>query len=401
MRMPDGTGQARRREDPPLIIRAGGRQWVVDREGHWYEGDGPQRPGATPGSPRSSKPVRAAGVSERGPAPGREGRWQRGVLWLADVLDRLWTPGEADPGPDGPRPPWPGSNGAATAASGRAAATAVGRAATAAAGRSRLRRRGRVSRRRLGLRDAFRAGLVFGMGLGCLSMVLFHQLKPDWTPSALPAEAAGAGAVPTISVAGPELEVPAVRLYVLAAGSFGTQAEADKRRQELAKAGIQTVVHTGSTVQLWVDAALRPSSLEDERKALEQKGVHGAVEFVGWNAHAVRAPAGANQDAVRRVDDWLSAAVGSLHAATGALSDGGLRQDAKTAQQTADGKAPSAAELSETGYRDRLEAFRDNLRAAVGDLGGSSAQQSRLAMLRALDALTAVAAGGTPFTNSR
>ncbi|MCL6598484.1 MAG: hypothetical protein K6T81_07045 [Alicyclobacillus macrosporangiidus] len=372
MRLPNERGQARRVEEPPLIIRAGGQQWVVRRDGSWQQGDA----GGAPAPKRAPA---------RGPAREGSSRFRRGLGWLAEAVDRLWADGDEAGASKADRSFFdrdrgPGRNSMRTA--------------------ERRGVRGRTARReqgRRGLRDAFQAGLVFGMGLGCLSMVLFHQLKPD-----LRVEASAPSASSAVeTVAGPAVQLPALRLYVLQIGSYSTEAAAEEHRQALSKQGVHTVVHSGGTYQLWADVSLRQGSLQDELKTLEGKGVHGSVVFVGWKAHPLAAPAGASEAAVARVNGWLSEATGALNALVGALSDGGLRQDALTACQTAEAHLPAASDWGETGYGERLKSFSSHLQAAATALSRQQMDNSRTAALQALDDLTRMSAGSTLFTISR
>ncbi|SFU89390.1 SPOR domain-containing protein [Alicyclobacillus macrosporangiidus] len=372
MGSPNERGQARRVEEPPLIIRAGGQQWVIRREGSWQQGDA----GGAPA------PKRAPGRVPVGEGRSRVRWW---IGWLAEAVDWLWTDaGEA------------GSPKADVGVFSRDRARERDPMRTAA----RRSARGQTARRaqgRRGLRDAFQAGLVFGMGLGCLSMMLFHQLKPDLRGVASAPSANRA----VETVTGPAVQLPAVRLYVLQIGSYSTEAAAEEHRQALAKQGVQTVVHSAGTYQLWADASLRQGSLQDELKALEGKGVRGSVVFVGWKAHPIAAPAGASEASVARVNGWLSEAASGLNALVGALSDGGLRQDAITACHTAAGHLPSASDWGETGYGERLAAFSGHLQAAADALSRQQMDKSRTAALQALDDLARMSAGSTSFTISR
>lgn len=220
-----------------------------------------------------------------------------------------------------------------------------------------VRRKGR----RL-LRETFQVGCMFGLLLGCLSLILFHQMEPNTLPKTAPSTAVNPVSVAS---AGPALAVPSIKLYVLQAGPFSTEQNAQATQLKLARQGYSSTLHQeGGKLDLWLSLSVTPAGLKSTAAALAKQGVQTSVRALSWKVHSVPGVPGANALTMQQASHWLSSAASSLTALTATLANGGQPQDATTAFSVTNSLIPNADQLRDTGRDQLLTALSTDLRSA-------------------------------------
>ncbi|MCL6592498.1 MAG: hypothetical protein K6T31_00855 [Alicyclobacillus sp.] len=371
----DATQHSRRitwdAQQPPLMVKANGKQWLVTPDGRveqvgsdapvgareWSQaawGDRRQREEPQPSQvhPQGRRAVAAAGLGRR--------PWTRQVMNVRGALLRLWGP----------------------------VRQALTVRTQALAGVTTASQPGRS------LKETFQLGLVLGLALGCVSLVLFHQLRPnearmDLTEEALSSTAVTAAVSQQQPFAG--VVLPSVKVYVLRAGVFAGQQAAKDRLTLLQQHGWTGVLHHGQQTEVWVGTSLTKAGLSRQLDQLHKLGVAGDVVTLTWPARPIPGLTGARTSAVDLCSHWLSGAASALQALIGANADGAALADAEAAYTACKRQLPSAADWAETGQAQLFAQF-------VRDWDGAfqAAAQHRSAgvnsgVLHALDDLALVA----------
>lgn len=212
------------------------------------------------------------------------------------------------------------------------------------------------------LRETFQFGLIFGLILGCLSLLLFHQLEPS---RVYPSSAKADSASTVLAGLSPGFTLPSIHMYTLQTSPYETMKAAMNAQSVLGKQGIRTVLHHDQAYTLWCGLAIHSESLRSAKDRLAQVHVRATVTKVGWNAQSVTGPSGENKATASQVSRWLSAYAGSLTALTGQLADGGVAKDADRAYQTEKSLRPAPDVFAATGYQTDLTAMTQALDAAV------------------------------------
>jgi hypothetical protein len=318
---------------PTLTVKMGDKQWVV---------------GAHPASNELASPLEhveqpttseQADKSDTPPSPHRKGQWreQWGEKVTQSVEDLL-------------EPVAPTEQ-------------------TVQAGRSTMRRKSSglfvPARRHTSWKDTFQFGCILGLLLGCLSMVLFHQMAPDMDSAEVALGSSNTTQV--LNASSNSYVVPAVNAQILQSAAYSSRRAADGEAAALSRHGVEAVVQgSGSNYVLWTGVALRAGDLQDEAAALQRFGVSVSPVTLTFSAQPRSALAGSNPASLNQVSNWLSSAASALTALTAVEADGGIPQDASTAYQTAKSLQPSQDILTETGQGELLHAFSQALDSAFG-----------------------------------
>ncbi|MCF8563550.1 hypothetical protein LLE49_02210 [Alicyclobacillus tolerans] len=206
----------------------------------------------------------------------------------------------------------------------------------------------RVTNHRRGrkpLRDSFQTGAVVGLILGCLSLVLFHQLEPNLSRQASPTPTN-----PSISLpASNGLVVPAVHLYALQAGSYPTSTQAQTAVKLLSRHGVKSVIHSGKNYQVFSSIALNPGDLNKLAGNLKKMGFPAAVVPWSWEAATASTANWPHPNSVQDTSRWMFAQVSALNALTGSLMDGEPNRDVSAAYTAAAKIQPSSTQVQDTG----------------------------------------------------
>ncbi|GMA52354.1 hypothetical protein GCM10025857_37110 [Alicyclobacillus contaminans] len=232
-------------------------------------------------------------------------------------------------------------------------------------GRRKTPVKGFVVRRKRRWRDTFQFGCLVGLFLGCLCMILFHQMGP--VSNASTTQPSGT-AQPTVIASSntPSFVVPAVRVQLLQSNAFASQAEVEKASESLKQHGVPAVVaQVHGRYVLWLDAALRSDHMA--RTAAQAKSLGVSASPVAMNL-AVRdrpALAGAHVGSLNQISHWLSAEVSALTALTAVAADGGASQDAMAAYHAAEALRPSPDVLEVTGNGAQLTSLANHVSQAV------------------------------------
>jgi hypothetical protein len=246
---------------------------------------------------------------------------------------------------------------------------------------ARSRPRQRTSR----IRETFQFGCVFGLLLGCLSMILFHQMEPNLTPDARSTKADGV----VLSSSVHSFELPAVKIQLLQSKPVSTRAEADHRAAALNQHGVPAVVHPqGKQYVVWTAAAVRAGHLQKWASASSSNGLDVQPVLLNLSVETVPALSGSNAKSLAEVSNWLSLSAAALKSLTAVQSDGGLPEDAYTAYDTARQQLPSPDAFAETGKGELLTAYSQELDSAFAAYRKQQLQDAMRHTLLAYDLLS-------------
>lgn len=251
-----------------------------------------------------------------------------------------------------------------------------------------------------GMKEWFGRGVTIGLGLGCLCMILFHQLNGSHAVSSMVNVAK-----PTIatlhpkasqpSQSGSPVTLPAVRLYAAQSGPYG-DLESAKRTV----AGAQIKGRTASVFSgemqgttngqhhYVVVYGLASYSAHLTTIAQENAQNHAAIVAFRWNATRVETLSGTRPAVSARVSRWLSAEVSAMSALVAGIMDKEPLVDAETAIRAADRLTPSAEDMKSTGFGTPLENVHhltDRGLQAVFDKNASNALADVMDAYAALD----------------
>jgi hypothetical protein len=243
--------------------------------------------------------------------------------------------------------------------------------------------RSRVRQRARRLRETFQFGCVFGLLLGCLSMILFHQMEPNLSSDVRSAATDSA----VLSTSMHSFDLPAVKVQILQSKPFGNRSDADRQVASLNQHGLPAVVHQqGRQFVIWTAAAVKAVHLK--KWASASNGV--AVQAVPLNLSVQSIPAlsGSNPKSLADVSNWLSLSAAALNTLTAVESDGGLPEDAYTAYDSARQQLPGSDILAETGKGDLLKQFSRELDTAFSAYRKQQTQEAMRHTLLAYDLLS-------------
>jgi len=201
------------------------------------------------------------------------------------------------------------------------------------------------------IQDSFQTGLIVGLALGCVSLVLFHQMNAG-TAGQTPLQTTTAPAYPGYGVATVGITVPGVRLFALQNGTFSTLTGANAALAHISKLGMATSVHriyaaSGQTsYALLSDVSIYATDLGSVKNRLTKLGIPAKVTSLSWNAQEVPVHSFAQNRALAdSISHWLAADVSALNALTASLSDGAAARDATTAFKYSASIQPSQSEI--------------------------------------------------------
>jgi hypothetical protein len=355
----------------PLIIKMGGRQWVVGGENAIPVEVGKTEKLISLSTWSAVNPLRA----ESTPAENKP----RLSQWVAGYLDKLSTTLD-------------GLLGFRRTDAHEGNEVSAKNGATLQALRENLA----VSKVRRSLRDTFQFGLTLGLAMGCLSVFLFHQLEPNHVYiSGSPSNQTST----VLTGLSPGFTLPSVKLYTLQSSPFASEKEAVNAQSELNKLGIFTVVHGTQTYTLWCSMAIHNGALKSLKDNLAKAGLKAAETKVEWNAQTIAGPSGESQSTASQVSRWLSASVSSLTTLTGVLSDGGVDRDATQAYATEKSLRPTADVLASTGYEKELNELVRDMDAAMTEYQKKNHDKAMNDVVHACVALSNIQMSATSFNS--
>lgn len=213
------------------------------------------------------------------------------------------------------------------------------------------------------IRESFRMGLVFGLALGCLGLIVFHQM-----PSAKAVTATKSSAWPaTSALTGPAVTLPATQVYGLSVGVFPDLTSAQVAQARVHNAGVNTVIYpvSGGRQRLLAGIADQPADLQSTLKQIENKHLFAQTVHLITSAKSTPTLPSISKAEGDRISKWLSAEMGAQNALTGALADGEPARDAAAALAQAKRLQPSVQTLSNTGYGSLLNGIVSTTAAAA------------------------------------
>lgn len=230
------------------------------------------------------------------------------------------------------------------------------------------------------LRESFEVGLIIGLILGCISLVMFHQVEPSTiqaVPSAKLVEAAGSRKV----------TMPAVTLDRVVAGTGLSPKQAKSVQDSLKNHGISSSLWRGKH-GYDVVTAVSMGSADLQAKALQTTRISGStrahIETYHRAAAAVSVGSNLSQPDAEKMSEWLSAVGGSLNTIIAVSADHASVRDAAAAYHSAQQLMPSQALLKRSGYSVQLTQLVAAWQSAYSAL---SKRQNTAANIQAMNAV--------------
>lgn len=237
------------------------------------------------------------------------------------------------------------------------------------------------------LRETFQFGLSFGLALGCACLVLFHQLEPSRLATRTITSNQSSVVLSGLS---PGFTLPSLQLYTLQTTTYESQKTAMKDRDALAKLGVPAVLHANPSYTLWCGMAIHAGDLRSLQDKLAKLHVSAKEMKVSWNVQQVAGPTGETPTTAQQVSRWLAACAASLTTLTGAVADGGVDKDAIRAYQTAKSLCPSGDVLAATGYGNDLNGLSKALDGAISAFQAKHMTRAMVDITVACDALSRI-----------
>jgi hypothetical protein len=207
------------------------------------------------------------------------------------------------------------------------------------------------------MQDTFQLGLTFGLVLGCLSLILFHQLTVSY-PSQNQ-QTIGYGGLSTTTAG---FLVPATHLFVQEVGPFTKPGDASPLLQLLSKEKHPGVlVEAKGNYYIWSQLSVHVSRLKPLKLPSTSSSVQSKIIQVRWQPTEVAAMRSATASNLSATSTWLDTSVSAITALIAVESNGANSQDAMTAYRTAKSKRPSKEVLMQTGYFSRFDKFQQNI----------------------------------------
>lgn len=244
--------------------------------------------------------------------------------------------------------------------------------------------------RRPTLRDSFKMGLVFGLAMGCLGLILFHQMPAmAGAAAATPVGAAWPGSA---AMTGSTVVTPAVNAYALSVGQYPNDTSAQAAHSKLEHSGVASVVFPESLSRrtLVVQMATQASDLATEANVLRHHNIHPTTIHLATTVRTIPTLSSTSQKDGSRISKWLSAEVSAANTLMASLSDGETVRDAQMATEKALQLQPSAAVLGATGYGTALQAVAQNVKNAEQQLLQHHTGPAELDVLSAYSALASI-----------
>jgi hypothetical protein len=193
-------------------------------------------------------------------------------------------------------------------------------------------------------------GALAGLMLGCLSMVLFHQvaLPASVSPSSgLETGTASASTPPVVNLSsGSKLSVmlPSVRVFVLRFGPYSTKAAALLALNQLRHSGrAAQVVQEGSGFEVWAGAALGSQTAKTAFAVSKPAATiaSSSVLSLTWPATPLQTTAVVSRQGTSAVSTWLASLTSVLTVETGVVVGETAYRDANQALKNANKQMPS------------------------------------------------------------
>lgn len=238
-------------------------------------------------------------------------------------------------------------------------------------------------------KEAFRSGIIAGAFLGCLCMVLFHQIGVNRGEATKTVFQSANAVVPSVTSAmapAPEegtdvvLTIPSITVHVLEEGPFGSQGEAAKAAR--VKLNGTTGAVTGSgPFTVWRAVSLTGNGiLKVQSKSSKDTMTAKVVTLSTKQVPLVLLPQGPDAPAITH---WFSAEVSALRTLTGAAQGEMTLSDAVQSVVNADKSRPNGPLSSSAGVLENLIALNRTLDASGQSLRVGHAADAESELLQA------------------
>ncbi len=228
------------------------------------------------------------------------------------------------------------------------------------------------------IRESFRGGILFGMVLGCASLLLFHQLD---NPSRTNMNFSKSISVVSPPIMARTITAPGLRGFALSVGNFETEHEAIVRKQRFAAQGIQTAVMRVHGYQLVNRITLQEEDLQQMVRTIGLKQARISIVPIAIPPKQYPVFPTTSDADIRKVTAWLSSEVSALIALQAWAADGGRQEDASKSYQNAAGIYPSDTVISSTGLSAPLGQLRQIVNTAYSAFLEGNKQKTETAVV--------------------
>jgi hypothetical protein len=233
--------------------------------------------------------------------------------------------------------------------------------------------------------DSFRSGLIFGLALGCMSLLLFHQVD---SPTRSATGMQGSAMTPASGVLTHGVAVPGIHVFGLGLGSYANLSNAEKAAKALNKKGVPgAVVHVGGKYVLLNRIAVTPRDLNSAANTFKKKQVSSAIVPIDIPAHKYPALPSASAADLSQTSSWLASEVSALVTMASFASDGGRQADAAHAYENANALYPSDTVISETGLGVALSQLQKAVQEGNAALVKGDKQGTMICVMRGYQVL--------------
>lgn len=232
-----------------------------------------------------------------------------------------------------------------------------------------------------GWQDALKSGAIVGIAMGCIAMVLFHQLGTKSTTviqASTPFPASATPAVQALAEPTSTINLPGMNGYILTEGPFSSEQRASAVRQQLQVKGQPAVLaNTPKGWEVWREAAMEaaqlptpPSSRTGASHSTATSESVG-VKHVYWSSTNV--PVSLMMDGSERaqLNQWIAAQISALRTITSAIHGQTPQADALQAVSYASHVTPPAVLASQKGYPGALKQLAADIQTAGRYLAAS------------------------------
>ena len=242
--------------------------------------------------------------------------------------------------------------------------------------------------------DHFQRGALAGLVLGCLSLILFHQvtLPAASAASSGQVENASSNVRPALAPSSAfQVTLPSAQVYMMEFGPFPTTTAAHAAEKQLGQAGVNAeVIQNSNGYSVWVHAALARQDAVKMPVKLSSSRAKSSVDMVSWAAKSLPTTLVDTGAGSAAANQWLADVVTALRVETGAAADETATRDVLQAVKNANKQKPADSIWSAGSVPTSFGALDNEVTAASTLLSRNETQQAEGKILKAWAELYAI-----------
>ncbi|KPV43225.1 hypothetical protein [Alicyclobacillus ferrooxydans] len=242
--------------------------------------------------------------------------------------------------------------------------------------------------------DHFQRGALAGLVLGCLSLILFHQvtLPAASAASSGQVENSSSNVRPALAPSSAfQVTLPSAQVYMMEFGPFRTTTAAHTAEKQLGQAGVTAeVIQNSNGYSVWVHAALARQDAVKMPVKLSSSRAKSSVDMVGWAAESLPTTLVDTGAGSAAANQWLAEVVTALRVETGAAAGETATRDVLQAVKNANKQKPADSIWSAGSVPASFGALDNDVTAASTLLSRNETQQAEGEILKAWAELYAI-----------